>query len=430
MLSASEPRMQHATTSLELLQTRERLLVGRRFLILRPKIVALGALGNAAMLALSGAPVLQKAVLAGALGATVLAFFAEALWLERRALSERWLLTSLALTLVVLAVGALASGGLGSPLLPLLFAPVVVGFAAFARTRPSALLFGIALCALLVLALAAPLPGFHAPPAPWSSHMLLISAAMSLALLAVGVIGLVDAHARIAASLERMRGDLLKEAERRAASVEHLGAQVAHEVKNPLTAVRGLVQLVLRKADDEKDRQRLSVVVSEVDRALEVLQGYLSFARPLSELSLGTVDARVLLEDVAGVVEARAYERNVRVELSGEGIALVVDRARMREALLNLALNALAAMPEGGVLALSCDMKDAMTARLCVVDTGAGMSAELLARIGHAFTSEAEGGTGLGVLMARSVARQHGGELFYASELGRGTAASIELPIS
>jgi hypothetical protein len=111
----------------ELLQARERLRVGRRFLTLRPKLTTFGALGNAAFLASSQAPAFQKAALAAAFGSTIAAFYVEAWWLKRRELSERWLFSSLSATLCVLGLGALLSGGLTSPVLPLLFAPVVVG---------------------------------------------------------------------------------------------------------------------------------------------------------------------------------------------------------------------------------------------------------------------------------------------------------------
>jgi signal transduction histidine kinase len=381
-------------SSLELLRTRERLRVGARFLTLRPRIVAFGVLANAACLMSSSAPPVQKATIASAFCVTVVAFFAEAAWLTRHALSERWLLVSLALTLLVLASGAALSGGLSSPLLPLLFAPVVVGFAAFARAAESALLLAIA----------------------------------SLALLAVGVISLVDAHARIAAELERMRADMLQEAERRALSIEHLGAQVAHEVKNPLTAVRGLVQLAQRKITDARDRERLNVALGEIDRSLELLHGYLTLAKPLADLTLAQIDLRALLDDVAGVLEARAVEQRVELVVSGAAPLVLADRQRVRDAVLNLALNAITAMPRGGKLELTAAaIREHAT--LTIADDGTGMSAELLAELGKPFKSEAEGGTGLGVLLAQAVARQHGGTLTFSSTPGRGTVATLALPL-
>lgn len=418
--------MRSMPSSLELLQTRERLRVGEHFLSLRPKLATFGALGSAAFLAPSPAPLVQKLVLALALSGTVTAFWLEAWWLKRHPLSERWLFSSLAATLLALSAGALLSGGLVSPMLPLLFAPVVVGFAAFARARMRALGTS-ALLSLLVLYGFGPFSGFPVLPQGALRGMLVVTSATSFALLAVGVTGLVEAHSRIGAELERRRADMLEEAERRAKSVELLGAQVAHEVKNPLAAARGLVELVARHVTDHKDQQRLAVVVSEVDRALSVLEDYLSFAKPLGDLSLGACDARLLLEDVAGVLEARAREKSISLEIAGKPTTLWADRQRLRDALLNLALNAVNALPAGGRLTLSVRTAGRQLA-LCVVDDGPGMSPELLARLGQPFASEAAGGTGLGVMLAQSVARQHGGALRFESNLGAGTRALLELP--
>jgi signal transduction histidine kinase len=240
--------------------------------------------------------------------------------------------------------------------------------------------------------------------------------------------GLVEAHGRIAAELDRMRGDMLKEAERRAASVEHLGAQVAHEVKNPLSAARGLVQLVQRRVTDAKDQERLGVVVGEVDRALGVLSDYLTFARPLSDLAPTRVELRGVLEDVCGVLEARAAEKAVQVQILGPRLDAWVDRQRLRDALLNLALNALAALPRGGALTLATRQTE-VGPELSVDDDGPGMSSQQLSRLGQPFASESAGGTGLGVLLAQSAARQHGGELRFESTPGRGTRALLRLPL-
>jgi signal transduction histidine kinase len=416
------------SSSFEVLHSRERLRVAQRFLSLRPRIAGVAALGNAVLLTTSTAPTSQKQALALAFATMIGAFFLEAWWLRRQRLTEGWLLGSLALTLAALGVGAMLSGGLTSPMLPLLFAPVVVGFAAFARTGASFGLLTEAVLLLLVLGSLGPLAAFPELPAAALRGMLALSSVASLLLLAVGVIGLVDAHTRIALELERLRADTLQEAEARAASVEHLGAQVAHEVKNPLTAARGLVQLVERHVVDERDKQRLAVVVNEVDRALSVLQDYLSFARPLSDLKLGAVKLVALLEDAAGVLEGRALEKGVTLRIAGEELEILADRQRLRDAVLNLALNAVTALPRGGKLELRAARIGAR-ARLTISDDGPGMSAELLARVGQPFASASEGGTGLGVMLAQSVARQHGGELRFESEPGQGVRALLELPL-
>ncbi len=369
----------------------------------------------------------QKVALAAAFATTLAAFCAEAWRLARRPLTEAWLQGSLVLTLLALGLGAMLSGGITSPILPLLFAPAVVGFAAFGRARQSWLLLGETVLLFSLLGLTGPLQAFPQLPSAALRGMLCVSSAASLALLAVGVIGLVDAHAGVAAELDRLRSDTLQEAERRAASVEHLGAQVAHEVKNPLTAARGLVQLVQRHVDDERDKQRLAVVVTEVDRALAVLQDYLSFARPLSDLKLGSVKLHALLADAVGVVEARVLEKGLTLRISGEDLEVLADRERLRDAVLNLVLNAITALPRGGHIQLHA-ARAGERARLTITDDGPGLSPELHARLGQPFASASEGGTGLGVMLAESVLRQHGGALRIESEPGKGVRAVLELP--
>jgi signal transduction histidine kinase len=415
-------------SSFDVLQARERLRIGKRFLQLRPRIAALGGSCQALLLMSSTAPPAQKAVIAVTLGSTLAGFFVEARWLRQRALTERWLWSSLSVTLALLGTAALLSGGLTSPFLPLFFAPVVVGYAAFAGRRPSSALFVAAGTLLVLLELACPLSAFPELPSATLRGMLLVSTITSLSLLALGVTGLVEAHAGVARSLDRLRTELLHEAERRAASVEHLGAQVAHEVKNPLTAARGLVQLVERRLSDERDRQRLNVVVGEVDRALAVLQDYLSFARPLTDLTLSNVELSSLLADVALLLEARAAEKSVELKISAEPLEILADRGRVHDAVLNLALNAVTALPADGKLEL-CAARGAGGAELSIVDNGPGMSEEQLARLGTAFASDTEGGTGLGVMLAESVARQHGGSLRFESARGAGTRAILALPL-
>jgi signal transduction histidine kinase len=415
------------SSSPEVLREHARLRVGRSFLLLRPRLVLVGVLLNGACLASSPAPAAQKLALALGLGTAVVLFFAEAAWLRRRALTARWLAGSLLATLLFLALGAALSGGLASPVLPLSFAPVVVSFAAFGRTRASALAFASAVALVLLLALVPPV--FPPPPAPWSTAMTALGVVLALSLLAVGVIGLVDAHADVAATLDRMRADVLAEAEQRARSVEHLGARVAHEVKNPLAAVRGLVQLVQRRTEDPRDQQRLEVVVAEVDRAVGVLEGYLGLARPLTDLVLREVALDTVLDDVAGVLEARAAQRRVSLLREGAPVTAVVDPARLRDALLNLALNGLEAMAHGGTLALGARRTEA-SVELWVRDEGRGMSPELIARVATPFTTTREGGTGLGLAVARGVVAQHGGTLALTSAPGVGTRAQITLPSS
>lgn len=409
------------------MRTRERLAVGSRFLVWRPRIVACGALVNAGLLSQSTAPRAQKIAVAGTFAFATLVFFVEAWWTTRRPLSERWLFVSLVLTLVGIAGGATLSGGIASPFLPLLFAPVTVGFAAFGRTKPSVVLFVTALSLSLTLTFLGSISGFLPLEPPWGTRMLGTSTLTALILVAVGVIGLVDAHARVSTSLERMREDAVAETERRNLNIELLGARVAHEIKNPLTAVRGLVQLVRRKAEDPKDAARLEVVEREVDRALEILADYLGMTKPFSELQRADVAAVALLEEVRDLVEARASTQGVSVVVDADGSIIHVDSRRMRDALLNLALNAIRAMPSGGRLDLVAKTStNGVT--LSVIDQGVGMTEEELATLGEPFVTHAEDGTGLGIAIARGILERHAADLRFESRRGMGTTATLEIP--
>lgn len=404
-----------------LLRERQRLDVARRFLQLRPRVAIIGAGVNALALAASDAPRPQRLALGLSVGLTVVGFFVEAAVLARRPLGLAWLRVSLAATVLALAAAAALSGGITSPLLPLLFAPVVVAFAAFARARESFAVFALAAALVLLLALAPPV--FPAPRAPWGAVMTANSALVALVLLGLGVTGLVDAHDRVSRVLERMRAEVVVDATRRAGSLERLGAEVAHDVKNPLTAARALAQLVERGAAG-KDRERLAVVVGEIDRALARLHAYLTFAKPIGGLVLESHDLRALAEDVASTLEARAAEADVSVHVRGPALSWPVDAPRLKDALLNLALNAIAATPPGGALHFSVERSD-QAARILVEDDGAGMSAEALEQLGEPF--ESSSGTGLGVSIARAIVAQHGGTLRFESTLGLGTRAIVDL---
>jgi signal transduction histidine kinase len=402
--------------------------VGTAFLRARPRVVAPLLALTLGLLLFAGAPRAQLGVL-GAGFTVAFSFFCWEAWRGRtRLIHERELFTSLLLTLGGIGFGSAATGGLGSPLLPMLFAPTVIAFAAFGRSRRG----GALLAALAgVLAVLAALPvgvPFPPVPAPFHRFLLMAAALTSAVLLWLGVSSLTDAYAAAGESLARAGEEVLAGAEARGRELEALGAQVAHEIKNPLAAIKGLVDLLAEKASDERDRRRLAVASGEVERIERILRDYLSFSRPLGEVRREPVDLRTLTSDLVSVLEARADRAGVRLS-TGEGPALRVDAdpRRVKEALLNLLLNALEATPRGGSVQVGCEpIGDG--AALSVTDTGRGMSPEALARAGEAWFTSNAGGTGLGVRLARRVAEAHGGTLTFDSAPGRGTRATLTLP--
>jgi signal transduction histidine kinase len=211
-----------------------------------------------------------------------------------------------------------------------------------------------------------------------------------------------------------------------ARDLEQLGVKFAHELKNPLTGVKALVQLGLRNPDETPSHERLAVVEREVTRMQEILQRYLSFSRGLQAMIPARIDLGPFVSDTLLVLSAWAAE--ARVQLISYGNATIeADPRGLREALLNLVANGIEATPPGGAVIVEV-RASGDGAEIVVRDTGRGMPAETLARVGTPFFTTREDGTGLGVVLARSVVAQHGGSLRYESEPGRGTTVRATLP--
>ena len=397
------------------------------FLRRRPLIVAPMFMIFLVTLALGTGPRAQLALLA-AVGTVAISLFSWEAWRGRRRLvTDRALLASLVVTLCGIAAGSAATGGTASPLVFMLFAPTVVGFAAFGRGRRSDGLLLLALGLLGALALLP--PGFPFPPLEAGARRLLVvvCATDALVLLRLGVAALTDAHATARDAAAGAGDDVVAASAARAAALEAMGAKVAHEVRNPLSAIRGLVEVLAEKNTDERDRKRLGVMLGEVDRIDEILRGYLALARPLERIERRSYDAGRLVREVAAVMEARAERAGVALVIDGGSATAEVDPRRLKEALLNLLLNAIDATPPGGRIAMRLAPADDAVA-ITVEDSGSGMDAGRLAAAGTPFATHREGGTGLGLSLARQAIEQHGGTLTLDSAPGRGTVARVTLP--
>lgn len=209
-------------------------------------------------------------------------------------------------------------------------------------------------------------------------------------------------------------------------ALEQLGIEVAHELKNPLAAVKALVQLGLRNGGEAPAHERLRVIEREVARMQEILQRYLASPRRLEHVRPVKVELGALVSHVLLALSALASAGRVR--LAAEGDATVeADPRRLEEALLNLVANAIEATPPGG--AVTVEVRPVgEEVEIAVRDTGRGMPPATLERVGTPFFTTREHGSGLGVVLARSVIADHGGSLRYESEPGRGTTARARLP--
>jgi signal transduction histidine kinase len=324
--------------------------------------------------------------------------------------------------LAAAALVVAVTGGVRSPLLATFLAAWVAASAVVGDRRQTRLLLGVTAAGVLLLAAA---PGALTGPAPEGGAF--------VALAALGVLGVGALLAPVHAIIRRKRDEIVRqrleiagEALTRAEALEQIGAKLAHELKNPLTGVKALVQLGARNPAEAASHERLVVVEREVSRMQEILQSYLSFTSPLQELAPRPVELGELVSDTLGVLSARADEARVRLYARGDA-RLEADPSRLREALLNLVANAIEATAPGGEVEVGVrTAPDA--AEVVIRDTGRGMGADVLRRLGTPFFTTRDDGTGLGVVLARSVVSQHGGSMRYESEPGQGTRVTLTLP--
>jgi signal transduction histidine kinase len=208
-----------------------------------------------------------------------------------------------------------------------------------------------------------------------------------------------------------------------------MAARLAHEVKNPLAAIKGLSKHMARAASDPKTAERLAIVAAEADRLQAIVDGFLSFSRGLDDLKLEPVRPHEVARELAVLLETRAEEAGVGIDVTGDAeLALDADERKLRQALLNLVLNAVQASPRGARVSVGVE-RDCLGARITVRDDGVGMSADVLSRIARPYFTTKEGGSGLGVAVARGLIEQHGGQLEFKSAAGKGTTASVILPM-
>lgn len=214
----------------------------------------------------------------------------------------------------------------------------------------------------------------------------------------------------------------------RLATAGELAAGAAHEIRNPLTAIRSTIQYIRGDFTEDSDRyEMITDVLDEVDRIDDIVQGLLSFARR-EEPVLGMVDLAELVRHSAGMIRTRAGTQNVEVTVhTPDSLRVQADSGLIRQVILNVMLNALQAMPDGGRLTVTAEAAGRRAA-LRVADTGHGIAPEHLDRIFDPFFTTKKGGTGLGLSICYGIIERHGGQMEVESEPGVGTTMIIRLP--
>jgi signal transduction histidine kinase len=210
-----------------------------------------------------------------------------------------------------------------------------------------------------------------------------------------------------------------------------LTAGVAHEVKNPLNAMAIHLELLKDqlRASPEGVQESLQVIESEIRRLDRVVQGFLKFVRP-QELQLTPTDLNRLVEEVVGLLRMEWEAAGVQFELQlDEALpALAMDEELIRQALLNVLLNACQAMPKGGWARIVTLRERAMVC-IRIADEGTGIPPEDLDKIFRLYYTTKTEGSGVGLSLVYRTLQLHDGDVRVTSEVGRGTTVSLFLPV-
>lgn len=221
------------------------------------------------------------------------------------------------------------------------------------------------------------------------------------------------------------RDQVLRSHEESTRTLTTLAGEIAHELKNPLASVKGLAALVDRGVEG-KEKERLTVLRREVDRMQEILESFLNFSRPLVPLDIGPVKIAEVIERVVALHEGIATERGVQLRLDARReLSVKADERKVQQIIINLVQNALDVTPGGAAVdVVVAPERDG--ARVLVMDRGPGVADP--ERVFEPGVTSKEKGNGLGLTIARLLARQHGGEVRLLGREGGGTVAELSLP--
>jgi PAS domain S-box-containing protein len=234
---------------------------------------------------------------------------------------------------------------------------------------------------------------------------------------------------RDAESVHRIEDEI--ELSRRLSSIGRLTSGVAHEVKNPINAIVVHLEVLRQKMKeiDPDTRRHLDVIGSEIQRLDRVVQTLVDFTRPV-ELRLSDMDLRKVAEDVVILASPAAEKHKVLIEREAgqEPLPVRIDADLVKQAILNIVLNGVQAMPEGGMLRLTLK-REGESALIMVRDQGAGIPENIRDKIFNLYFTTKSGGSGIGLAMAYRVVQLHHGSMEFTSIMKHGTTFYLRFPM-
>lgn len=233
---------------------------------------------------------------------------------------------------------------------------------------------------------------------------------------------------RQAKSHEREREQLKME---RMTCVNQLAAGLAHEIRNPLTSIKGFIQLMARRTDKPVTPEHVTIILAEIGRIDSLISEFQMLARPLKEPVFEKVNVRNLLECVSLLMEGQRHNKNIslQLEVPCPNCHVFGDISQLKQVFINLLKNAIEAAPiNGNVIVTVSEQQDKVA--IAVEDDGNGISSEVIEKLGTPFFTTKENGTGLGLSVCYGIVQNHNGQILVSSQPGKKTVFTVRLQVA
>ncbi|MGI8282246.1 PAS domain S-box protein [Bacillus mycoides] len=230
---------------------------------------------------------------------------------------------------------------------------------------------------------------------------------------------------------ERLKTEELLRKSEKLAVVGQLSTAIAHEIKNPLTAMKGFMQL-LKPMENKNTEHYIDIVLSEIERIDSITNEFMTLAKP-EALEIKTNDLNVLMKQIVMLLEPQAIMNCIQIttEFTSDTSFILCEGNQLKQAFINVLKNAIEATPMGGEILIQIEYApDKKQVNIQFTDYGCGIEKERLPYLGEPFYSIKENGIGLGLMICYKIIEKHQGKILIESEVGKGTTVNINLPIS
>ncbi|WP_157998430.1 PAS domain-containing sensor histidine kinase [Desulfosporosinus sp. OT] len=228
---------------------------------------------------------------------------------------------------------------------------------------------------------------------------------------------------------DRIAAEHIQKAEK-LALVGQLAAGVAHEIRNPLTSIKGFVQLIQSKKSEPIPEFYLETIMQEIDRINDIVGEMVVLAKPVP-VQFAEINLRNLINDILNLIGPQAVLKDIQLELiaSEDLLAIRGEPNQLKQVFINLIKNSIESIVDGGFVKIHLTNRGNSVVEVKVQDNGPGVPRENLEKLGTPFFTTKETGTGLGLMVTYGIIRNHKGEINVLSEVGHGTTFSINFPV-